>query len=911
MFAGFEKQKMTMVLALLVTLVAGLSSAATLDPLLRGLAQDKASGTTGLTYENFLVVDTAISSDDPMVGVILRLEGSHADLNSVPGLIVGSRTGQYVTARLPLSSLPWLEADESIAHVDAARLLKPLMDAALVDGQVDDVWAGSPAYTGAGTLVGIIDSGIDWSHNDFNNASGDTRIKYIWDMFGSGTPPEGFLDGVEYNETQINAGSPAEADYSGHGTHVSGIAAGNGYESSGLYSGVAPDAGIIFAKAFDDNMGGFPEDMVIDAIIYLADKADQLGLPIAINMSLGGHMGPHDGTSAQEEIIDTISGEGVVFCIAAGNEGEDFHHDSGPAANTDIIYNIPEYTSNSGTGNDYSILDIWVDGASSPSVSVSYGGSVVAAASSGNSNSAQGAFGYVLIQNALSNPTNGDKEIVIQFDDRTGTAPAFGDWTITISGGSGTAHAWIATATMVTEFPNSDQSHSVGMPGTCVSAITVAAHKTKGVWTSAVGNVGYDGSWGAVDDGDHAPFSSFGPTRDGREKPDVSAPGMGMFAPFSGDTSPLPNDGWMSPDRNYFFSQGTSMASPFVCGVAALMLEKNSTLTADQIKTAMRESAATDAYTGAVWNNGFGAGKIDALAAVQAVASLGPAPTGDVNGDGTTSVLDLVLLANHIADAAAYPLGSEARIQGDVYPAPNGDGVLNVSDLARMVSFILETDAPGNSPQPLQPASFELAQPLWQDGQWWQPVTITGQGMAAGQFALNLDDAIWQPENLICDVNLPVVASVFGTQLRVLFYDLSGNFPAEGVNILIPFEAASNQPSMARTAGVLMVSATGQPMDTQESRFQPAGFLNVSPNPAPGDMMISFSRDSGRSYDLSVFDLRGRRVRNMSRGNAEEGNGAMVFDGRDDSGHQLPAGIYFVHLNSGGRTLTKKVVLTR
>lgn len=913
MFAGFKIRKITMALILFTVLIGGSLNAATLDPLLQGLIQDKAAGLEfGLNYENFLVVDYSKSSSDPMVAVILYMESESKNLNTVPGLVVGSRHGRFMTARLPMSSLSWLEADEDISHVEAARLLHPLMDAALVDGQVDDVWAGSPAYTGAGTLVGVIDSGIDWTHADFNAPDGQTRIKYIWDQFTEGTHPAGFGYGAEYNENQINAGTLTEVDANGHGSHVSGIAAGNGFESSGLYSGVAPEAGIIFAKAFSDERGGFPEDKVIDALNYMAGKAEALGQPMAVNLSLGGHMGPHDGTTAQEQIMDDLSGAGLVFCVAAGNEGARKIHDTCYTTSGSLTYNIAaDYTPEPGEGNDYAILDMWIDGDSSPSVTVSIDGHTIGPVQSGLSGGNSGSYGTVVINNAVGTESNGDKQIIIQFDDQNGIAPSSGDWTITFNEGSGRVHAWIATSTMYSTFPNSIQSYSVSIPGTSESAITVAAHITKTTWTSAGGTVTYPSGWGPVVLGRIAPFSSVGPTRDGREKPDLSAPGMGMFAPFSAQTSHSPDATWMSPDGNYLFSQGTSMATPFVTGVAALMFEKNSTLTAAQIKTALRESAATDSFTGGVWNETYGAGKVDALAAVQAVSTPGPLPTGDVNNDETTSVLDLVLLANHIADPVSNPLGSAARIQGDVYPAPMGDGLLNVSDLVRIVSFILETDLPGFAAPSMDVVNFEMAQALWQDGHWWQPITIQGNGLAAGQFALNSDDAVWQPEDLVCDASVQLSTGVVGGQLRVLFYDLSGNSLDDEITMLVPFGFSGEQPVQARTAGILMVDSLGEPLSILETTSQPAGFLKVSPNPSVGHMNISFARESGRSYGLSVFDLRGRLVRRMTVGHGEEGNGNVVFDGRDDSGHNLSAGIYFVRLSSEGQNFTQKIILTR
>ena len=112
--------------------------------------------------------------------------------------------------------------------MEASRILYPAMDVAVPASNVNQVWTGAPAYTGEGVLVGVIDSGVDWTHDDFKNNDGTTRIKAIWDIFGTGTPPAGFTDGVEYTESEINAGTVAEKDFSGHGTHVTGMAAGNG-----------------------------------------------------------------------------------------------------------------------------------------------------------------------------------------------------------------------------------------------------------------------------------------------------------------------------------------------------------------------------------------------------------------------------------------------------------------------------------------------------------------------------------------------------------------------------------------------------------------------------------------------------------------------------------------------------------
>ncbi|PIE75938.1 hypothetical protein CSA17_04850, partial [bacterium DOLJORAL78_65_58] len=412
-------QRSALFTILLVLLLPLRVWAADLDPLLQRFASEKENKAAGAFHTHYwdkiLVLEKTEDKSDPRVAVILELDGATADLDMVPGLTVGSRMGNIVTARLPLSGLADLARVPGVGRVEAARMQYPFLDMAVPAARVDQVWAGTPAYTGEGVLVGVIDSGVDWDHADFQNADGSTRIKAIWDLHATGTPPAGFSYGAEYTEAQINAGNVGEVDYSGHGTHVTGMAAGNGRASNGQYRGVAFEADILFAKSFNDQSGGFPSDKTIDAINYLVQKAQSLGQPIAINMSLGGHSGPHDGTGLQEQVVDQVSGEGVAICIAAGNEGESFVHDSTAANGGSMNFRVLPYTPNSGTGDDYAVLEIWVEQPTAVTL-ITPGGSVCGPVSSGAAD--QGFTtddGAVIIDNASqgANPGNGDRVIFI------------------------------------------------------------------------------------------------------------------------------------------------------------------------------------------------------------------------------------------------------------------------------------------------------------------------------------------------------------------------------------------------------------------------------------------------------------------------------------------------------------------
>lgn len=897
------------VLFLLLAFVAA-ATAATLDPLLRGLAdREKGSGDDfALRYERIVATERD-ATGRLRVGVILRLEDGLPDLSRVPGLVVGSVSGRIATARLPLSSLEALVATDGIAHVEAALVSYPQMNVAVPAARVDQVWNGAPAYTGEGVIVGVIDTGIDWSHQDFDHADGTTRILSIWDLYGTGTPPAGFGYGAEWSAAQINAGTAAEHDLNGHGTHVSGMAAGNGRASGGLYRGVAYEADIVFAKAYDDQNGGFPNDKTIDAINYMAAKAQQYGRPMVLNMSLGGHGGPHDGTTAQEQVVDNLVAQGVVVCIAAGNEGEDFLHDSGPAANTDLVFRMLDYTPNPGNENDGALVAIWVDGATSPAVTVSLGGASLGPVASGSNGRENTTAGTIIVNNAPDgpDPSNGDKLIYVQLDDRDGTAPSPGDWIIHLSGGGGTAHAWKQYSTMVTGFPDSDQSYSVGTPGTAAGALTLAAVKTRQEWPSLAGwaNYGVGNSWGDAAVGDRAPFSSIGPTRDGREKPDLAAPGMAIVSVRSGDITPAPADNLLVSGGDYYVAQGTSMASPFAAGVVALLLEKNGALTPAEVKSILRSTAVSDAFTGTTWNAHWGAGKLDAAAAIAAVG--GGGANGDVDGDGTPNVIDVVLLANYIIDETGHPLSAEQRARADVYPAGGGDGLLNVSDLTRVVAFILETDQPGKR-LPATSVTVTLESPRQVDDAWWMPVQLAGSGLAAGQFALDLQGAGWRDAAPRVEAagSVSTAAHAVGSRLRVLFYDLDNALP-DALTLLLPCDG----PGAASPAGLLLVDGAGEPLAAEFRSAVFAGELDVFPNPVGAAAEIRFAAPPGRPFSLAVYDLRGRRVRVLERGESLAEAGVIEWQGEDDRGRRLAGGLYVVRLVSGDRVLTRKMSLMK
>ena len=148
---------------------------------------------------------------------------------------------------------------------------------------------------GSGVLVAIIDSGIDYAHPDFCNVDGTTRIIELWDQS---------LDRI-FTQTDINAALQASSsqeryakvpsrDLSGHGTHVAGIAAGNGRASNGQYRGVAPLSSLLIVKLGVSDPDGFPRTTeLMRAVDYVLQKAFSLRMPVAVNLSFGNNYGSH------------------------------------------------------------------------------------------------------------------------------------------------------------------------------------------------------------------------------------------------------------------------------------------------------------------------------------------------------------------------------------------------------------------------------------------------------------------------------------------------------------------------------------------------------------------------------------------------------------------------------------------
>ena len=540
---------------------------------------------------------------------------------------VGTEAGKVVTVTVPLSRLRELETLAGVQRVELSKPMTPLLDASRVDTRADIVHGASePPYTGqtgAGVVVGIVDTGIDYQHDDFvEEGTADNRITGILDQ----------TTGITWNASQIDAGSATQGDIDGHGTHVSGIAVGNGRGTTNpgdkyTFVGIAPEAEILFAKT------DFFESSIIDAVAWMFTRAGSK--PCVVNLSLGSQFGPHDGTGALELALNALSGPGRIIVAAAGNEGGSSIHAEAlvPAlGSVNMVFRIGGYSPASGVNNDTVYLDGWFEDADldiSVTTSGAPGTTVGPVGPLGSTQLTTG-DGTVRIAQAFSS-ANGDRSVEIDLTDPNGVAPRSGDWTVTVQNNTTTIQEidiWVSftrlgsSFTPVTWTSFADPDELVSSPATADSVLAVGAYISKISW-SRLGGGGcqYGGSFAVSN---IAPFSSPGPRRDGAEKPDISAPGMGIASaqssiaqnPLFSDTS---FDCIWTIDDVHVVSQGTSQASPHVTGVVALMLEADPNMSAGEARSRITSSARQDIITGIGFSKLFGHGRVDAQMAVATI----------------------------------------------------------------------------------------------------------------------------------------------------------------------------------------------------------------------------------------------------------------------------------------------------
>lgn len=519
-----------------------------------------------------------------------------------------------------------------------------------------------PELKGKDVVVGIVDVGFQTTHPTFYNETGSAyRVKRFWQQqYANSMGPAPYFYGILKNsESEILA---AVDNDGAHGTHVAGIAAGSGFKSPSLrYAGVAPKSDLVFVgiKYQNDSIGGsalgdylVANNTIIDGFDYVFRYADSVGKPAVCNLSWGMHTGPHDGTSlfdlALEDLLNTPNpktkaAQGRALVGACGNSAQHEMHvelnlDNQTKATlamdrsrnyypTENVY--CDFWSEKGSQIEYQIVLIDSQDREllkTPYRNFSFDTSFAAKLSNGSDTM------NILIASTKKYPHNEKSNVLMMVESNSqkrfikinfkGTGIVHG-WN------SGRTYEWTAgtfrnyiRSYKPAHWVNGDAEYTLAENGgTSKAMLTAGSYNNRVNWLNFEGKFRSDS---AVDEGEISGFSSWGPSVDGRLKPDIAAPGQFIASAYHKNAVP----GWLSPyvvhketwnnDEVYWvLLSGTSMAAPHAAGIVALLLEETKgMLKWSDMYEIIRSTSYRDAYTGS--NEGFqyGAGKIDANAAI-------------------------------------------------------------------------------------------------------------------------------------------------------------------------------------------------------------------------------------------------------------------------------------------------------
>jgi subtilisin family serine protease len=518
-------------------------------------------------------------------------------------MTTSGRAPIVVLSTVPVSALSTVDDHAWIRRVEAPHLLLPRLDEARGPATGVDVAIDQHGLTGAGVLLAVVDTGVDWRHPDFRHEDGTTRFERFVHAHAIDNGDESRFDVFDAKALDAaleGEGTVPVGDPQGHGTHCASIAAGNGRGSGGQFRGVAT-AAVLMAVRSEPLLDTHSIEGIRQAFELAGSR------PAVISMSLGGHLGPHDGTTALENEIARMTGPGRIVVIAAGNEGNDQIHDQGQLVEGEDLV-IPIRVGD----EQLQFVDVWIPRGDEVDLWVQTPDGARHEPDGSVQQTVFGAFRADFVEDQI----NGDQNLTLLI----GEGRLNHRWSIRIHPTTvlhGVVHAWAGTANASTSaflFPDATSSdHSVGMPGTEERAIVVASAVSRNRAPTVDGElVTEDLTLGGL-----SPFSSHGPTRIGIQKPDVAAPGQYVTAALAGGSEMATAARFRprhSPTPGYITIQGTSMATPFVAGVIALLLEREPTLTPEEVQQRLRVTSRRDRQTGPVWNPSSGWGKLDARA---------------------------------------------------------------------------------------------------------------------------------------------------------------------------------------------------------------------------------------------------------------------------------------------------------
>ena len=521
---------------------------------------------------------------EPSVHVFVRVKRASAPAGFPELEMTGA--GEVRTVLVPMSRVAELAASPAVTRISAPRELRPLMDLARPLVRVPE-FRQQTQSSGRGVIVGVVDSGLDVSHPAFAG-----RVLSLWDQTVQGNGPG--VNFARLGAVLTGTAMNTSLDTNGHGTHVTGIAAG----AVAPFEGVAPEADIIMVKT------NFQNTAIAEGVRWIFSEASRLNRPAVVNLSLGGHGDAHDGSDDLSTVIDAESGPGRIVAAAAGNEGTDAIHASQRImTNQPAVFTIRIAPNSTGDTPPFFFLNGWYSGSGTCEVRLR--------SSTGQVTPFQPvltadptARNYVL-QNDRANiatppaslNSNGDHQFFIVVESRFQGSPVQGGvWSLELrrrSGQPGDVHIWLLAPPnakpSATEFfgEGLSFSHLIGSPGGGNEVVTVASFTSRNQWIDSTGTARAVGlTLDTISD-----FSSPGPRRDGMFKPDVTAPGA-MIVSCLSSASISPQIASSIVAAGFRVNAGTSMATPFITGVIALLLERQPSLTPAEAKAFLKQRSS-------------------------------------------------------------------------------------------------------------------------------------------------------------------------------------------------------------------------------------------------------------------------------------------------------------------------------
>jgi len=567
------------------------------------------------------------------VDIIAKLR--EPDFPVPPEITYLNRIGErIVTGTIEVDQIPGVR--KQVASLKAATEIYLHLYNSLPAVSCDSESLGPARFlglNGKGVVVGVVDFGCDVRHGNFRDSKGKTRLHCLWDQTQDSPEeqqPKEYGYGREFTAEMINKALKVSDDkvyetlgytptIAAHGTHVMDVAAGNGSEMNlfggkvGVNSdqkshpGVAPEAQLVFVhlRTFNEGLLG-NSSYLLDAVDYIFKKAEKLGMPAVVNLSLSTTGGPHDGSTLVEEgfaaLVNARPGRAIV--ISAGNSYLQEGHISGTVREGEsraILWRTdPRYTDPRSTKNE---MEVWYRGDRDLQVTLTApNGKVLGTVDPGETYEIySGDVRVGRISNRVQDPNNGDNQIDIRLPH---LANAPWPWKIELSSMKGDVdfHAWIEQDDHgLSRFEGPiDPQYTIGAISCSDATLTVGAFDTSEMACLAL------------------PFeaSSAGPTRQGKQKPDLSAPGVGIVAARA--------------HKGTTVMSGTSMAAAHVTGLVALLFDlalrsgrgplKYADLRAFLLDTARKDPDSKG------WDARRGQGKIDGVRSMESLLTPAPGP---------------------------------------------------------------------------------------------------------------------------------------------------------------------------------------------------------------------------------------------------------------------------------------------